>query len=66
MGEKGDKLREAAELADQEEELRERQKELTAELKSEWLESQPLSSHLDVEKKFAEEKQLILISKNTR
>ena len=55
MGEKGDKLREAAELADQEEELRVRQKELTAELKSEWLESQPISSHLDIEKKFAEE-----------
>ena len=60
MGEKGDKLREAAELADQEEELRERQKELTAELKSEWLESQPLSSHLDVEKKFAEEYNIAL------
>ena len=60
MGENGDNLREAAELADQEEELRERQKELTAELKSEWLESQPLSSHLDVEKKFAEEYNIAL------
>jgi len=66
VGEKGDKLREAGELADQEEELRERQKELTAdlkltaELKSEWLELQPLSSHLDIEKKFAEEYNIAL------
>ena len=60
MGEKGDKLREAAELADQEEQLRERQMELTAELKGEWLESQPLSSHLDVEKRFAEEHNVAL------
>lgn len=58
MSEKGDKLREAAELADQEEELRERQKTLTAELevtKYQWLEQQPISSHFEVEKRFAEE-----------
>ena len=55
MGEKGDKLREAAELADQEEELRERQEALTEELKSQWLESQPISSHFEIEKRFAEE-----------
>ncbi len=55
MGEKGDKLREAAALADQEEELQERQKELTESLKSEWLDNQPLSSHFEIEKKFAKE-----------
>ncbi len=54
MGEKGDKLREAAELADQEEELQERQKELTESLKSQWLREQPLGSHVEVEKRFAE------------
>ena len=55
MGEKGDKLREAAALADQEEELQERQKEITESLKSEWLDNQPLSSHFEIEKKFAKE-----------
>ena len=55
MGEKGDKLREAAALADQEEELQERQKELTESLKGEWLDNQPLSSHFEIEKKFAKE-----------
>ena len=58
MSEKGDKLREAAELADQEEELQERQKTLAAELevtKYQWLEQQPISSHFEVEKRFAEE-----------
>ncbi len=55
MGEKGDKLREAAALADQEEELQERQKELTESLKSEWLDKQPLTSHFEIEKKFAKE-----------
>tara|TARA_Y100000592_G_C5472417_1_gene320307 strand:- start:1235 stop:2572 length:1338 start_codon:yes stop_codon:yes gene_type:complete len=55
VGEKGDKLREAAALADQEEELQERQKELTESLKSEWLDNQPLSSHFEIEKKFAKE-----------
>lgn len=55
MGEKGDKLREAAALADQEEELQERQKELTESLKSEWLDNQPLTSHFEIEKKFAKE-----------
>ncbi len=54
MSEKGDKLREVAELADEEEELRERQKTLTSELKSQWLEEQPLSSHFELEKRFAE------------
>lgn len=55
MGEKGDKLREAAALADQEEELQERQKEITESLKSEWLDNQPLTSHFEIEKKFAKE-----------
>jgi len=55
MGEKGDKLREAAELADQEEELQERQKELTESLKSQWLDEQPLTSHFEVIKRFSEE-----------
>tara|TARA_R100001510_G_scaffold48750_1_gene46704 strand:+ start:784 stop:2121 length:1338 start_codon:yes stop_codon:yes gene_type:complete len=55
VGEKGDKLREAAALADQEEELQERQKELTESLKSEWLDKQPLTSHFEIEKKFAKE-----------
>lgn len=65
MSEKGDKLREqatlaeeAAELADREEEVQERQKTLTAELevaKYQWLEEQPISSHFEIEKKFAEE-----------
>tara|TARA_R100000231_G_scaffold34602_2_gene30565 strand:- start:13606 stop:14943 length:1338 start_codon:yes stop_codon:yes gene_type:complete len=55
VGEKGDKLREAAALADQEEELQERQKELTESLKSEWLDNQPLTSHFEIEKKFAKE-----------
>tara|TARA_Y100000361_G_scaffold147036_1_gene158134 strand:- start:1474 stop:2826 length:1353 start_codon:yes stop_codon:yes gene_type:complete len=59
MSERGDKFREKAELADQEEELRERQKTLTAELeadvsKYQWLEEQPLSSHFELEKRFAE------------
>jgi len=55
VGEKGDKLREAAALADQEEELQERQKEITESLKSEWLDNQPLTSHFEIEKKFAKE-----------
>jgi len=55
MGEKGDKLREAAELADQEETLREQQKVLTEEMKSDWLSTQPITSHFEIEKRFAEE-----------
>ena len=55
MSEKGDKLREAAELADQEAELQERQKELTESLKSQWLDEQPLTSHSEVIKRFSEE-----------
>ena len=60
MGEKGDKLREAAELADQEEDLQERQKQITEELKSEWLNNQPIANHFDLEKQFAEEHNLAL------
>lgn len=55
MSEKGDKLREAAELADQEKELQERQKELTESLKGEWLDEQPLTSHFEVVKRFSEQ-----------
>ena len=43
MSEKGDKLRQAAELADQELELVERQKEITEEMKKTWLKEQNLS-----------------------
>ena len=60
MGEKGDKLREAAELADQEEALQEQRKRITDELKRSWLLAQPISSHTDIEKKFAEEHRLTL------
>tara|TARA_R100001509_G_scaffold91370_1_gene52661 strand:+ start:931 stop:2268 length:1338 start_codon:yes stop_codon:yes gene_type:complete len=60
MGKKGDELREAAELADQEEALREQRKRITDELKSSWLSEQPISSHTDIEKKFAEEHRLTL------
>ncbi len=55
MSEKGDKFREAAELADQEKELQERQKELTESLKSQWLDEQPLTGHFEVIKRFSEE-----------
>ena len=55
MSEKGDKFREAAELADQEKELQERQKELTESLKSQWLDEQPLTGHFEVVKRFSEE-----------
>tara|TARA_B100001094_G_scaffold92477_1_gene88351 strand:- start:6297 stop:7634 length:1338 start_codon:yes stop_codon:yes gene_type:complete len=55
MSEKGDKFREAAELADQEKELQERQKELTESLKGEWLDEQPLTSHFEVVKRFSEQ-----------
>ena len=60
MGEKGDKLREAAELADQEEALQEQRKRITDELKRSWLSEQPIASHTDIEKKFAEEHRLTL------
>ena len=49
MGEKGDKLREAADLADQEEELQNRQKVLTDEMKLSWLNDQPISDHFELE-----------------
>ena len=55
MGEKGDKLREIATLADQEEDLQEEQELLTEELKRSWLSNQSISSHFDIEKKFAVE-----------
>ena len=60
MGERGDKLREAAELADQEEALQEQRKRITDELKRSWLSEQPIASHTDIEKKFAEEYRLTL------
>ena len=58
--EKGNKLREAAELADQEQELVDRQKEITEQMKKTWLKEQRVSSHFDVEKRFAAEYQLSL------
>jgi len=60
MSEKGDKLRQAAGLADQELELIERQKEITEEMKKTWLKEQSISSHFEIEKKFAVEYQLSL------
>ena len=60
MSEKGNKLREAADLADQEQELVDRQKEITDQMKKNWLKEQRVSSHFDVEKRFAAEYQLSL------
>jgi len=60
MGEKGDELREAAELADQEEALAEERRRITDGMKNAWLSEQPLSSHTDIAKKFAEEHRLTL------
>ena len=53
MGERGDKLREMASLADQEEELVEQQKDLTDELKRGWLVAQPTNDHSQIEKDYA-------------
>ena len=53
MGEKGDKFREMAGLADEEQQLLDEQKKLTEELKRSWLSDQPISNHFDIEKKFA-------------
>ena len=53
MGEKGDRFREVASLADQEEELVERQKKLTDKLKRGWLVAQPTSDHTQIEKDYA-------------
>ena len=52
MGEKGDKLREMATLADEEDELINRQKQLQEEVSrvGKWLNSQPLSSDEDIAK----------------
>ncbi len=55
MSERGDELREAERLADEEKELQEQQKEITEELKRSWLVEQPISSHFSVEKNFAHE-----------
>ena len=60
MSERGDELREAALLADEEQELREQQKEITDELKRGWLTQQPISSHFSIEKTFAKEHGLSL------
>ena len=53
MGEKGDKLREMASLADEEETLVEEQKRLSDELKRSWLSEQNTTNHFASEKKFA-------------
>tara|TARA_R100000152_G_C6778893_1_gene209981 strand:- start:1240 stop:2697 length:1458 start_codon:yes stop_codon:yes gene_type:complete len=60
MGEKGDKLRQAAALADQEEELREEQKKLTSEMQKEWLSGISLDDHFSVEKNFAQKFEISL------
>ena len=48
MGEKGDKLREMASLADEEETLVEEQKRLSDELKRSWLSEQNTANHFDI------------------
>ena len=60
MGVKGDKLREVAALADEEETLVEEQQRLTEELRRSWLSDQPVSNHFDIEKKFAVENKVSL------
>ena len=60
MGEKGDKLREMASLADEEETLVEEQKRLSDELKRSWLSEQNTTNHFDIEKKFAVEHNISL------
>jgi len=60
MGEKGDKLREMASLADEEETLVEDQKRLSDELKRSWLSEQNTTNHFDIEKKFAVEHSISL------
>jgi len=64
MSDRGDELRQAGELADEEERLREEQKEITDKLKlasvRSWLTEQPISSHFDIEKEFAKEHGLSL------
>ena len=60
MGEKGDKLREMASLADEEETLVEEQKRLSDELKRSWLLEQNTTNHFDIEKKFAVEHNISL------
>ncbi len=60
MGEKGDELREAADLADREEALAEERKRITEDMKTAWLAEQPITNHTDIAKKFAEEHRLTL------
>ena len=67
MSEKGDKLREQAELnnrradlADEEDAIEQQQKRITSELTQKWLATQPISNHTDIEKRFAEEHRLTL------
>jgi hypothetical protein len=60
MGEKGDKLREMASLADEEQTLVEEQKRLSDELKRSWLTEQNTTNHFDIEKKFAVEHNISL------
>jgi hypothetical protein len=60
MGEKGDKLRQAAVLADEEEDLREQQKEIQSDLQQKWLYSVSLNDHFSIEKDFAREFEISL------
>tara|TARA_R100001463_G_scaffold45432_2_gene93720 strand:+ start:319 stop:1665 length:1347 start_codon:yes stop_codon:yes gene_type:complete len=60
MSEEGDQLREAAKIADKEKTLQEERKRITDALKRSWLSDQPIASHTDIEKKFAEEHRLTL------
>ena len=61
--ETGDQLREAARLADESEQLQEEQEEITEKLKDprkSWLIEQPISSHFNIEKKYAQEHSISL------
>ncbi len=60
VSEKGDNLREMAELADEEKRLQEEQKRITDELKRSWLVDSNLSDHTQLEKIFAKEFKLSL------
>lgn len=63
MSEKGDELREAARLADESQRLQDEQEEITEKLKDprkSWLIEQPISSHFNIEKKYAQEHNISL------
>ena len=55
MSEKGDRLREAAQRADEIEALEEEQRARIEELKRSWLISQPTNDHSQIEKDYAYE-----------